>query len=755
MTTKWLKTFETQLTRSTYLFTNGGFESPNPVVMSGDGTVYYVSMGEDGYGTALLRNKYENNAWTNETFIGTPASFIIGTKQLPNSTYTYPVATTHDGNTLVLIKNGFAANSLARKILITSYSNGQLVPLTEITFIKQSNYNSTSNANYYIQKVFMSSDGLKIVILTHGGINTLVFSNGTWNLLPSSADILPRYFPFAQWGEIGSTSYVSKNGMYLTLGSLVENCAFVFKFDTQLNNWVLFKTISGEYIIQTFVSNTGVVLILNGWGRLYRYEYSLTTNKYELIVISYEGNPWDSTRAFVSDDCNTYFCRIRSGTNPIQVLRMLKWKNGNWEIVQFPTNIVPYITNDQGTFGSALGISSDGITPISTSPFTTDKSIINVFYNIPLPTLHLGDMVKIKETDVSFNEANVFVKDPTVALNVANKQYVDVADEEVHALILASATTDTTSNTEYYDLLGQRQTVQTTLAVQIDQLYQYFFNASRANATLFYTILTSPLALDGCSLWLDSADSSSVIRSGTSVSAWNDKSSRGYTFTQTNSAKQPVYTPNALDGKSTIGFLGQFLSGASGFELGRNSLAMFVVCGIESWNAYIISKYGYPNPNDGNIRFSLGGGNTVVWAKHYNPGLNESVMGNGMLSGYVILELVVKRVEGKDITYFNGTIPQTNTNVWNSSIKTYAPDISYNITNPFNMILGGRCDYDESNNAVADFEGKIAEVVAYLNPYDFTDSKRYQIEGYLAHKWGLESKLPNSHPFKTATSIRL
>ena len=136
MTSKWLKTFETQLTPNTFLFTNGGFGSPNPVVVSGDGTVFYVSMGEDWWGTALSRNKYENNAWTNETFMGTPAGFIIGTKQLPDPTYTYPVATSFDGNTLILIKNGFAANTLARKILIVSYSNGQLVQSSEITFTK-------------------------------------------------------------------------------------------------------------------------------------------------------------------------------------------------------------------------------------------------------------------------------------------------------------------------------------------------------------------------------------------------------------------------------------------------------------------------------------------------------------------------------------------------------------------------------------------------------------------------------------------
>ena len=499
MTTKWLKTSETQPPQSVFLFTNGGFNSPHPVVMSGDGTVYYVSMGEDGPGTGLTRYKYENNVWTGETFIGTNGNFITGTKYLPNSTYTYPVATSSNGNKLVFIKNGYADNPVARTILITSYTNGQFVQVgPEITFTKQLN----STFNYYISRVYMSNDGLKIVIVTFAGINTLVFSNGIWNLLPNSPDINIGCFTPTPSMAVSSAAYMSKNGMYLTLVSGTENLVLVFKFDNQINNWVLFKSMSVNdpsypiYVNQTFVSNTGVVLVVDGWGKLHRFEYSLTTNNYELIVMSpNEGTPWDSTPSFVSEDCNTYFCRYRyfgmyiagqQPDKPIQVLRMLKWKNENWEIVEFPSSLVPYVAGNQdgGTFGSALGISSDGVTPISTTPFSANRSIINVYLNISVPTLHLGDIVKIKETDINFNEANVFVKDPAVALNVSNKQYVDIADAEVHALILASATTDTTSTTEYYDLLGERQTVQSNLANQIDNLYQYFFNQSRSDANI-------------------------------------------------------------------------------------------------------------------------------------------------------------------------------------------------------------------------------------------------------------------------------
>lgn len=457
--------------------------------------------------------------------------------------------------------------------------------------------------------------------------------------------------------------------------------------------------------------------------------------------------------------------------------------DGKYLFINKPQPSYSYFDAIAGNFTSFTNVPSSAIPSLNgiyyVNIFTITHDGSHLFWNVnrdditikmtaieypppPPPSfVFLGENAVIHRSDVSFNDANVFVKAPTVALNVSNKQYVDVADEEVRALILASATTDTTSTTEYYDLLGQRQTVQTTLAVQIDQLYQYFFNQSRANATLFYSTLTSPLALDGCSLWLDSADSISVIRSGTSVSAWNDKSSRGYTFTQTNSAKRPSYIANALDGKSTISFANetshQYLAGASGLGLGNNSFSMFIVCTFEGFNTVMLSKFRTNGEVDnGDIRFFSYGDFKQVWANHNFTGFAESPVPL-TISGYNIVELIVNRVEGKDSIYYNGDTPPHRNYTWTSYVKTYAPDISYNVpTNPYNMILGGfNVNGTPPESQSGFFNGQIAEVVTYLNPYDLTDSKRYQIEGYLAHKWGLESKLPNNHPFKTSTSIRL
>ena len=288
--TKWLKTMSDNELPSPFM--GAGTLGPPPIITSGDGTVFYASIGDF---TAIARYKYDNNVWTHENFIGTPYYEVIGTKYLPNSTYTYPVATSFDGNTLVLIKAGNPYHARPRKILIVSYINGEFVQVgSEITFVEQSNFNppiGTQTEQYYIRKVLMSHNALKIVIFTQRGINTLVYSNESWNLLPPSSDILQSYFPYISWGELCFSVNMSKNGMYLTLLSYAENAVLVFKFNTQINNWVLFKSIinsafltmnaANMYIEQTYVSSNGnVVLILDGYSRLSRFEYNLTTNKF-------------------------------------------------------------------------------------------------------------------------------------------------------------------------------------------------------------------------------------------------------------------------------------------------------------------------------------------------------------------------------------------------------------------------------------------------------------------------------------------
>jgi hypothetical protein len=57
------------------------------------------------------------------------------------------------------------------------------------------------------------------------------------------------------------------------------------------------------------------------------------------------------------------------------------------------------------------------------------------------------------------------------------------------------------------------------------------------------------------------------------------------------------------------------------------------------------------------------------------------------------------------------------------------------------MFLGG-------NNAALGFIGDIAEFVILSSTPSNDD--RQKMEGYLAHKWGLDGNLPSGHPYKSA-----
>jgi hypothetical protein len=46
------------------------------------------------------------------------------------------------------------------------------------------------------------------------------------------------------------------------------------------------------------------------------------------------------------------------------------------------------------------------------------------------------------------------------------------------------------------------------------------------------------------------------------------------------------------------------------------------------------------------------------------------------------------------------------------------------------------------------YNGKMAEII--ISNYSWDTVERQQVEGYLAHKWGLQASLPNDHPYKSS-----
>ena len=227
----------------------------------------------------------------------------------------------------------------------------------------------------------------------------------------------------------------------------------------------------------------------------------------------------------------------------------------------------------------------------------------------------------------------------------------------------------------------------------------------------------NPTLVGGCSLWLDGADSSTITLSGSTVSQWTDKSTSGNHATQSTTGNQPSYassgivfagnqwliTPIGVNPTAesffivfkTTNNLAEIFSGING-----NSREVLVVSGVMYLSRYGTNPVGL-TPNGGSVST-----NTVTMFNYQYTSSFVTLNLNGTTSG-------------------SGTPPVTYSGTGTSYIgsSTYAPNNMY---------------------------GSIYEIIYYNS--SISDTRRQQIEGYLAWKWGLTSSLPSSHPYAVTPS---
>jgi hypothetical protein len=247
-----------------------------------------------------------------------------------------------------------------------------------------------------------------------------------------------------------------------------------------------------------------------------------------------------------------------------------------------------------------------------------------------------------------------------------------------------------------------------------------------------------PRSVSGCSLWLDAADTSSMTLSGSSVTQWNDKSGNGLNVSAASS--QPTYVTNGLNGLGTLAFnggqnlsagsvtAGKLLGNTGGsstfcvFSVSDNTAGSFPI----SWDdgsytyRYIITW------DSSGIIFDLGDSSAGVSNRRITIPSSSITFANNtyyLVSFWQSGGSAVLNVSGGAYTIttssgFTGNIPTSTSRTFN--VGTYVNTSTYNM------------------------KGNIAEVLIYNNhiPSNFR-----QIEGYLAHKWGLSLSIPSTHPF--------
>lgn len=240
-----------------------------------------------------------------------------------------------------------------------------------------------------------------------------------------------------------------------------------------------------------------------------------------------------------------------------------------------------------------------------------------------------------------------------------------------------------------------------------------------------------PTQISGCALWLDAADANSVVRTGSNVARWNDKSGNVRDMITQGSSSFLNYTN--YNNYNSIFFnnpttVNNVYMANSNFSNPASATIFMVFAPLNNsrlWNFI----YSWRPPNSSTFLPGL-----RVRQSNSNAEFYLTWFGQGTGSYPVV-------TTGNRTLLFNNYINTTNTPI-NISINggtINSQNIGQTINQTVNEFNLGADVADSYANMY------INEIVIYNNI--LTTTQRQQVEGYLAWKWGLQKSLPSSHPF--------
>jgi len=212
-------------------------------------------------------------------------------------------------------------------------------------------------------------------------------------------------------------------------------------------------------------------------------------------------------------------------------------------------------------------------------------------------------------------------------------------------------------------------------------------------------------------LWLDASDPSSITKdSNDLVSQWNDKSGNGHHATQSTPANQPTFDTDQINGGSS-----DWLNLPSDIYAGKTEGTLIIV-GEQKGTHAGWGSYGSSSDNHtthSNLTFYE---SFLATARSYIGIASESLMNKQVIYSTINDGSTLKvRLDGEDISHNSvAGITFDDTPTYYELFKNYANYTLYE--------------------------------VIFLED----DSSIQKVEGYLAHKWGLEGSLPADHPYKDA-----
>jgi hypothetical protein len=222
---------------------------------------------------------------------------------------------------------------------------------------------------------------------------------------------------------------------------------------------------------------------------------------------------------------------------------------------------------------------------------------------------------------------------------------------------------------------------------------------------------------------LDGADTTSMTLSGSNVTQWNDKSGNGRNPTTSSSANPPTYissnkTVNFVEGSSQALSIPQ----SFGTALIGQTMTMFFVgqrTVSSGWAVFLAGTTGSRQT------LQFGFFNNQLFLSAYDPDYFTNITTYSSPDPVRIYEFEI--LSSSLATHI------VNGSQISSDNRNFTP------TAFLNPDLGRRY-----GNTYSSFN--LSEMIAFSPA--LTAPQRQQVEGYLAHKWGLAESLPSTHPFK-------
>jgi hypothetical protein len=279
-----------------------------------------------------------------------------------------------------------------------------------------------------------------------------------------------------------------------------------------------------------------------------------------------------------------------------------------------------------------------------------------------------------------------------------------------------------------------------------------------------------PFDVPGCELWFDGGDyrtmfqntagTTPVTAAGQSVACWKDKI-RNISVTDTGISGRASVAPTAVSGggllfnnvsaspTSTTQSLGAYLTGATNqtaflFRMPTKTMTIVTVSLPLSNNGYrricLLGSYPFSGgPPNFIIGPQMGASEGGSGAADLNSAMTAWGQNFSTSSGYN--SNTVLRID---------TMIMSNTGLWftNGTSNTITINPTYTTANsnyPVNFIYFA--GYSSTIDGGRSFNGTIYETILYSRA--LAANERQQVEGYLAHKWGLSTSLPAAHLYRT------